>query len=154
MTGPRPYRLSRSRRRVRTFGSLFLLPAALSADSGVARLDISVTGISELAGALAIAIFDSAEKFDARSDPVGQARIPISTDAVTWSIELAAPATYAVIVYQDLNGNGEIDMGRLGRPKEPYGFSNNARGRFGPPGFQEVAFNFEQDGLWMAIEVD
>lgn len=135
-------------------GILLLFPAALSADSGVALLEISITGIREISGAIAIAIFDSEETFDERTDPIGQARLPIETDSVSWSTEVPASAIYAVIVYQDLNDNGEIDMGRFGRPKEPYGFSNNARGTFGPPGFDEARIYLEPEGLAIEIEID
>lgn len=129
-------------------------PTALPANGDTARLDIAVTGISEISGTIAIAIFDSAETFDKRSDPVGQARLRIEGDSANWSIELPAPATYAVIVYQDLNENGEIDMRRFGRPTEPYGFSNNIRGTFGPPGFDEAGIVLEPEGLSVEIEIE
>ena len=50
--------------------------------------------------------------------------------------------TYAVSVFYDENNNGELDTGFLGIPKEKVGFSNNAKGSFGPPKYNEVAFPF------------
>lgn len=148
-------RFPHASRHVRSvIGIFLLLPAALSADSGVALLEISITGIREIRGEIAIAIFDSVATFDERADPVGQARLPIATDSLDWSMELAVPAKYAVIVYQDLNSNDEIDLGRFGRPKEPYGFSNNVRGTFGPPGFDEASIRLEPEGLSIEIEID
>jgi uncharacterized protein (DUF2141 family) len=49
------------------------------------------------------------------------------------------PGKYAVSAYADANGNGRLDRNFLGMPSEQYGFSNNARGRFGPPAFAEAA---------------
>lgn len=142
--------------RVSRFAGFILgvMPAVLAADDAVARLDVEVTGIEEIRGSIVIAVFSSAQSFDERVDPVAQARLPLATGAVSWSTELEAPAIYAVIVYQDLNENGEIDMRRLGPPREPYGFSNNVRRRFGPPGFEEARFLLEPGGLSIEIEIE
>jgi uncharacterized protein (DUF2141 family) len=35
------------------------------------------------------------------------------------------PGRYAIELYQDSNGNGQLDQGRRGIPLEPVGFSNN-----------------------------
>lgn len=51
---------------------------------------------------------------------------------------------YALRVFQDLNGNGKLDTGWMGIPKEPYGFSNNAMGRFGPPAVEDLWFDFAE----------
>ena len=45
------------------------------------------------------------------------------------------PGHYAVAVFHDVNGNGELDMIPPGLPTEPYGFSNDV-GRFRPPDFK------------------
>ncbi len=47
---------------------------------------------------------------------------------------------YGISAFQDKNKNKKLDTGFLGIPKEPYGFSNDARGQFGPPHFQETIF--------------
>ncbi|MFG6431043.1 DUF2141 domain-containing protein [Roseateles sp. LYH14W] len=44
----------------------------------------------------------------------------------------------ALSLYQDANGNGKLDMNAMGMPTEPYGFSNNASGSFGPPKFEQA----------------
>lgn len=54
------------------------------------------------------------------------------------------PGTYALKVFQDLNGNGKLDTGWMGIPKEPYGFSNNAMGRFGPPALDDLWFDIAE----------
>jgi len=47
---------------------------------------------------------------------------------------------YSVSVYYDLDENGELNTGFLGIPSEPVGFSNNAKGSFGPPSFEDTKF--------------
>ena len=43
------------------------------------------------------------------------------------------PGDYAVAIYHDENGNGQLDKRLFGIPKEPYGFSNNYRPRLSAP---------------------
>ena len=52
---------------------------------------------------------------------------------------------YAFKLFVDLNGNGIMDMNLFGIPKEPYAFSNNAMGTFGPPGFDQASFLIDQN---------
>ena len=44
----------------------------------------------------------------------------------------------ALSVFQDANGNGRLDMNAMGMPVEPFGFSNDAVGNFGPPRFEQA----------------
>jgi uncharacterized protein (DUF2141 family) len=47
---------------------------------------------------------------------------------------------YAISSYLDVNNNGELDRRFYGAPKEPIGFSNNIRPKFGPPSFSDCSF--------------
>lgn len=58
---------------------------------------------------------------------------------VTVEFENVVKGTYAVSVIHDENSNGELDT-NFGIPSEPYGFSNNARGMFGPASFEDSKF--------------
>jgi uncharacterized protein (DUF2141 family) len=49
------------------------------------------------------------------------------------------PGEYAVSTYQDVNSNGKLDRYFIGKPKEPYGFSNNVK-PFGPPSYKDCKF--------------
>ena len=50
--------------------------------------------------------------------------------------------SYAISGFQDFDGNGIMSGNFLGIPKEPFGFSNNARGKFGPPKWRDAVFIF------------
>ena len=49
---------------------------------------------------------------------------------------------YAVSVYHDENNNKKMDTNILGIPKEGVGASNDARGHFGPPKYNDAKFIF------------
>ena len=40
----------------------------------------------------------------------------------------------------DVDGDGELKTNMVGMPKEPWGISNNAAGRFGPPKWEDARF--------------
>ncbi len=56
------------------------------------------------------------------------------------------PGTWAVQAYQDENDNGKIDRGLFGRPTEGVGFSRDAPFRFGPPTYEDAAFQLGAGG--------
>jgi len=57
------------------------------------------------------------------------------------------PGSYAIRAFHDLNENGELDTSWLGLPEEPYGFSNNARGKFGPPDLEKQLFELSDQSI-------
>lgn len=62
------------------------------------------------------------------------------------------PGTYAVSTYQDVNGNKKLDRYLVGKPKEPYGFSNNVR-PFGPPSFKDCRFELGSASKSISIQL-
>lgn len=50
------------------------------------------------------------------------------------------PGEYSFKYFHDENNNMELDTNVLGIPKEGYGFSNDAKGKFGPPDFEDTVF--------------
>ena len=61
------------------------------------------------------------------------------------------PGKYAVSVFHDENSNGKLDANFMGIPKEGVGASNNAKGHFGPPMFEDAAFQFPGGHLELKI---
>lgn len=63
------------------------------------------------------------------------------------------PGKYAVAAYVDSNRNGRQDKNFLGVPTEMYGFSNDARGMFGPPDFAAAAFEIGENAVTQSIHL-
>lgn len=53
--------------------------------------------------------------------------------------------TYAIRYFHDENNNDELDTNFIGIPKEGFGFSNDAFGKFGPKKFKEWLFEVSGD---------
>lgn len=54
------------------------------------------------------------------------------------------PGKYAFKYFHDENKNENLDCNWLGIPTEGFGFSNNAKGIFGPPSFKKTIFELKQ----------
>lgn len=63
----------------------------------------------------------------------------------TITVPNVAPGDYAVQATYDQNGNGKVDRGLFGIPKEGVGFSNDAPIRLGPPSWKDAVFNVSGD---------
>lgn len=64
-----------------------------------------------------------------------------------------APGSYAVMVYHDENVNGKLDKSANGMPLEGWGFSRNARGHYGPPGFDDARIDIKPGANEVALDM-
>ncbi len=115
--------------------SSFLLAGSASA----AVLDISVKGLQHARGSIMIAVYTTPETYMKTPAAKISASIDPTTLAAHATIDGVPDGTVAVTVYHDENANQNLDTNLVGIPREPVGFSNGARPRFGPPGFDKAA---------------
>ena len=109
---------------------------AFSAKAGDLRVQLS--GIEKNDGVVRVALFSDEHAFES-NQPTRQAKTPARVEGVWVAFENVVPGQYGISAFQDVNNNEKLDTSFIGLPKEPYGFSQNARGKFGPPGFNEIA---------------
>lgn len=126
-------------------------PPAIAA--GPARLEVEVRGLASGDGRVGLALFASAASFAAGGEPLRRAFLPIRDGACVWVLDGLPAGDYAAKAFHDVDGDGRLDYGPLGAPAEPYGFSNGARGRFGPPAWSAARFRLEPGGGRISIEV-
>jgi uncharacterized protein (DUF2141 family) len=114
-----------------------------------ATLEVEISGITK-GGILHLAIYSSKEVFESdkgdRPGPqpgiVAGSIKNFSTEVYKETFEIPA-GTYVIGFYIDANENEKLDTNFIGIPKEEYGFSNNARGTFGPPSFEAASFTLD-----------
>jgi len=99
------------------------------------NLDIEITGIKNDEGKIMLQLFDGKEV------TVNQAVGDIKDNKCSVSFKNLKPGKYAIRYFHDENENGNLDTNTFGIPKEGYGFSNNAKGTFGPPPFEKWIFD-------------
>jgi len=108
-------------------------------------LTIEVDGFENDQGRLSIGLYVDAETFpDQDMEYIGQHVSILRNKAVAIFKDLPSK-TYALALYHDANSNGVLDKNFFGIPKEAYGFSNNAKGSFGAPSFDQAKFELTQN---------
>lgn len=107
-------------------------------------LTLRVDKVQAGTGTIMVSLYDSAASYFKR--PARVAQVPASPGAVTVVIPDLAPGDYAITVYQDVNGNGQLERNLFGIPTEPFGFGNDAQGEMGPPSFDATKVNVPAAG--------
>ncbi len=136
--------------------SIALLTAALAAMGGAqasdATLSVTVNGIRHDRGEVSVSLYSDPKTFRKEAQAVAVKRIPAAPGRATVAFDGLAPGRYAIMVYHDEDGDGELDR-RLGMfPTEGYGLSNNPT-VIGPPAFEDSAFEVatQKTGLSIAL---
>jgi uncharacterized protein (DUF2141 family) len=125
----------------------------LAGTAQAADLELTIAGVKSGDGRVLVAVFDSAEGFQAMTPDKRTAalQLPINDGAARAVIPGLKPGRYAVSVVHDANGNGKLDTNLVGMPTEGYGFSRDARGTMGPPSFEAAAFDLPETGARQTI---
>ncbi|MDQ0466198.1 uncharacterized protein (DUF2141 family) [Caulobacter ginsengisoli] len=124
--------------------ALALLPAGAGAQSssgaGEGSLTIDFQNIKVRRGVVLGALFDSRGTYDANKGSLRELKLPAADGDISVTIAGLKPGWYAVKTFQDIDANGAMRFNPVGMPLEPYAFSNNARGLFGPASWRSAAF--------------
>lgn len=124
----------------------------IAANETTGHVTIRIDGIRQVQGQAVFVLMDS-ESGHLGDSPVFSKSIQ-HIDNLQSIAEFDLPAgEYSAVVYHDLNGNGKLDTWFYGKPKEPYGFSNNARSAFGIPDFEESRFVVDSEETRLIITV-
>lgn len=134
---------------------LITLPAALAAALAAATLpaaaapapsataDVSITfrfEVGERTGKIMMSLHDSEASYRS-GPPTKAAEINVAGGQSTVTFDKLPAGDYAMKAFHDVNGNGKMDTNPFGMPTEPYAFSNNAIGNFGPASWERARFS-------------
>ena len=121
--------------------TLLLLSLLLLSPLGAAELDVLVTGLAHARGKVVVSIWTAKETF--LKKPARSVTVAIEAKSLTAHVHLPdlPDQPFAVSAFHDENDNGVLDTNFLGIPKEPVGFANNAKGRMGPPAYDQAVID-------------
>ena len=133
------------------FSSISLTTLLLMSPAFAGTVTVEVHNI-ETKGEIHLAVYDDADVFENDNGEKGGAAKGIidgvieevETGMETYTFELP-DGKYAIGIFVDANYNNKMDRNFFGIPKEQYGFSNDAKGSFGPPSFKDASFNVSGD---------
>lgn len=112
-----------------------------SGRASAAELRLTFPGLRP-EGRVAYAVYADAPSWSRRAGAVKAGTIAVGEDVVL----SLPPGVYGVMAYHDRDDDRKLDTLPIGLPTEPYGFSNDARGPFGPPGWRAASFRLDEPG--------
>ena len=127
--------------------SMIATPIALAAD-----LTVNVDSIAKAQGTIVLGLFD--EGTYSGDGAVDGANLKVEGNTVSVTFEGLEPGEYAVKLYHDVNDDGEMNTNPFGMPTEPFAFSNDAKGRFGPAKWDAAKFSVGADGTVHTITLN
>jgi uncharacterized protein (DUF2141 family) len=119
----------------------------------IGTLKVVVSGLKNDRGDIKIGLFDSAESYQGKAERFRGSNLSIVDKRAEWLIEGIPFGEYAVKLFHDEDKDNEIDKNFIGLPTESFGFSNNPKIRFGPPGFDKTKFLFNSKEMTIVIEL-
>jgi uncharacterized protein (DUF2141 family) len=67
------------------------------------------------------------------------ARVTVSNGAAVARFDNVPAGRWGVAAFQDVDSNGRLGFGMMGRPNEPWGYSRAVPAVMGPPSFSDAA---------------
>jgi len=122
--------------------------------SGQGDLTIVISGFDNNEGVVKIALSDTQEDYETKDQAFRGEQTKIKKERTIWTFEKIPHGEYAIKIYHDEDNDNELDTNFLGMPTEEYGFSNDARGSFGPASWEDAKFLFKSDKDTLHITVD
>lgn len=107
------------------------------------KVELTIKGIEKVQGTVLVAVYNSAETFMKKR--LTSKKVVVTGKEETLIFENVAAGDYAISTFHDENDNNKLDTNFFGVPNEPYGFSNDARGSFGPPSFDKARVKVDGD---------
>lgn len=112
-------------------------------DSELVTLEIHFKVTKYNRGVIYISLYDKADLFMKKSYK-GQG-LEVKDNMANFKFDGIKKGSYSFSYYHDVNSNKKLDKNFIGIPKEPYGFSNNQAGTFGPPSFEAAMFELTEN---------
>lgn len=140
------------------YATIPLSPAHAQEASIATTATVTVTfkGITQPTGVIRGQLFADEASYGGKGGPAPAAQfaLPVSGDTVSTTVPGLAPGRYAVKAFHDVDGDGKMATNPFGIPTEPFAFSNDAKGAFGPASWSDAAFDAAAGETVHAITID
>jgi uncharacterized protein (DUF2141 family) len=116
------------------------------------NLKVVVNNIKSKSGQIGFSLYNSADAFPSQTEKALISEfVKIAGNSVEYTFTNLPLGTYAVSVVHDEDNDKKLKTNFLGMPKEGVGVSNNAKGLFGPPKYNDAKFDFNKSEQTITI---
>ena len=117
------------------------------------QIKVNITGIkADKGGVIKVGLYTKDGFPSIGKENIGK-DVKVNNDTTSLYFYHVTDGAYALAVFQDTNNDGKLNTNLFGAPTEPYGFSQNKYGTFGPPKFADVSFEIK-DGAIISIMIN
>ena len=144
---------------MRSFGLLSLFSSAIFLFSGYSwpeengDLVIEIENVTVPEGIIWVGVYDSEEHYMVKEKAIVEGYDVNDTGRKVVRINRLEYGNYAIALFHDINGNGELDRNWIGIPIEPYAFSRRPKSKWRLPRFREIAFVFERNHQQLSTQL-
>ena len=115
---------------------------------GNISLEMEINNLVSNIGPIYIRILDENE------NPVIVGTSTVINYSAEISFDSISPGKYAIQFFHDENENQKMDFNLIGIPKEKFGSSNNVKPLLGPPKFEKMLINLNENEKIIIIPVN
>ena len=118
------------------------------------NLKVVVKNIRNNTGQVGFFLFNTGDGFPGNTDKARLSGfVKIAGNSAEYNFTNLPMGTYAVYVFHDEDNNKKLNTNFIGMPKEGIGVSNNAKGHFGPPKYDDAKFDFSKPDRTITISL-
>jgi len=138
--------------------ALSVCQANVLAKEGHGSITVKISKLKNDKGNVRVAVYNTQEGYDAEkgagesNKACAKAVIEIKSQEAQCTIDDLAYGEYAVKFFHDEDKSGKFYKNFVGIPKVDYGFSNNAKGHFGPASYEQAKFKLDKPTMEMNLE--
>jgi uncharacterized protein (DUF2141 family) len=92
-------------------------------------------------GTVYVSLYDNKKSFKDNKGALLSGKARPTKQAAVVVLDNVAPGRYALSFIHDENNNQKLETNWMGIPKEGFGFSKNAMGKFGPPKYEDAVID-------------
>ncbi|MBC8884551.1 DUF2141 domain-containing protein [Flavobacterium piscinae] len=107
------------------------------------KLTVNIKGLKNNKGQVVVGLYQGEKNF-LRKVYFGKV-VSISNKEAVVEFDHLPSGEFAISLFHDENGNGKLETGWFGIPKEDYACSNGAKGFMGPPKYSDAKFTINQN---------
>jgi uncharacterized protein (DUF2141 family) len=134
---------------------VFILCASLTAQSQTVNLTVTVNNVKSNKGFVNVCLFNQADGFPDKTNlAIKCTRMNAAKGTMQIKIDGITPGKYAISAHHDENNDGKFNTNFIGMPTEAAGASNGAKGRMGPPKFENAVLMIDKNKTEISITLD